>query len=237
MLPDREIASLCWEFSRQGSWWPWVSQVRQQYTSGHPTLLWEGLCPCGHSDAGMDGLPTKSRITAPGQSAKKRLIPCRQQMRQAASHPSGPLYRSPFCGGSTEPRSLPFAFVLVSCGCRDKASQTKRLQAAEMDSHSLEAKIKVEEAPGVCSRMTLAQDRITLIAASGVTWLSSLHFVCPLCVLACGHRSPRSEVTPLSVPSQLVTSALTLFPSKVTFCDVGGSDLTLSFEVTVQPVA
>ena len=97
--PDREIASPYREFSRQGSWRPWVSQVRQQYTRGCPTLRWEGLCLCGHCDAGMDGLPTRSRITAPEQSAKKRLIPCHWQMRLSASHSSGPLYRSPFYGG------------------------------------------------------------------------------------------------------------------------------------------
>ena len=136
------------------------------------------VCPQGQESQHQSSLPRRGLFPATGRCDCLRHV-----------HP-GLFTEAPSMEvGLPEPRSLPFAFVLVSRGCRDKAPQTKRLQRAEMDSHSLEAKIKVKEAPGVCSQMTLAQDRITLIATSGITWLFSLHFVCPLCVLACGHRS------------------------------------------------
>ena len=54
-----------------------------------------------------------------------------------------------------EPRIQPSLFVLVSCGCRDKAPQMGLgrggLQTAETDSQSPEAKIKIEVMAGLCS--------------------------------------------------------------------------------------
>lgn len=123
--------------------------MRQLVALGHPMPCREGLCPCGHCAAGMEGLHMRPRV-----AGACSVLPADEHVCIRSTpglFPEAPSVDT----WLPEPRIQPSLFVLVSCDCRDKAPQTGlgrgRLQTTEMDSQSPEAEIKIEVMAGPCS--------------------------------------------------------------------------------------